>query len=124
MDSLIESHLSQIKELETKFASQLHRTENDQDEAKVLELENTIAQHITAKEALQQEIDKMQRVFQEEKDQTAADVKKMSNSIFNSLRVVFPQLPVIAIILVLRLFLKIFEISVRNLSVSFTLICF
>ena len=65
--------------METKFANQLHRTENDQDEAKVLELENTIAQHITAKEALQQEFDKMQRVFQEEKDQTAADVKKMSN---------------------------------------------
>ena len=52
MDSLIESHLSQIKELETKLANQLHRTENDQDEAKVLELENTIAQHITCKRGI------------------------------------------------------------------------
>ena len=37
----------------------------------------------------------------------------------NSLRVVFPQLPVIAIIFVSKFFLKIFEISVKNLSVSF-----
>ena len=40
----------------------------------------------------------------------------------NSFSVVFPQLPVIAIILVLKFFLKIFEASVKNFNVSFTFI--
>ena len=40
----------------------------------------------------------------------------------NSLSVVFPQLPVIAITFVSMLFLKIFETSVKNFKVFFTLI--
>ena len=38
----------------------------------------------------------------------------------NSFRVVFPQLPVIAIILVFIFFLKIFELFVKNSSVFLT----
>ena len=42
----------------------------------------------------------------------------------NSLRVVFPQLPVIAMIFVSIFFLKIFEILVKKLNELFTNICF
>ena len=41
----------------------------------------------------------------------------------NSLSVVLPQLPVIAIMFVSILFLKIFETFVKNFKVFFTLIC-
>ena len=40
----------------------------------------------------------------------------------NSLRVVFPQLPVIAIIFVLMFFRKIFEALVKNFNESLTFI--
>ena len=42
----------------------------------------------------------------------------------NSFRVVFPQLPVIAIIFVSIFFLKTFDTSVKNFNEFLTLICF
>ena len=72
MDSLIESHKLQIEEFQTKFASQQHRIENNKDEAKVLELQNTITAKENELEEARSEILALQQTIYQQKDVMAS----------------------------------------------------